>query len=136
MAVRSWLCSAAALILLTGSTAGAPRVKALIIDGQCNQYHDWRAITITLKKILESSGIFEVDVATSPPPGQDMTSFKPRFTAYRVLILNYDGDPWPAVTRSAFLNYVRSGGGVVVVHSADNAFTNWKEFNKIIGVGG
>jgi type 1 glutamine amidotransferase len=136
MAVRSWLCSVAAFVVLTGSTGGAAQVKALIIDGQCNPSHDWKANTIMLKKVLESSGIFTVDIATSPPHGQDMASFKPNFAAYKVLVLNYDGDPWPAVTRSAFLNYVRSGGGVVVVHSADNAFTNWKEFNEIIGLGG
>ncbi len=29
-----------------------------------------------------------------------------------------------------------NGGGVVVIHAADNAFPEWKEFNEIIGIGG
>jgi type 1 glutamine amidotransferase len=31
---------------------------------------------------------------------------------------------------------VRSGGGLVVVHAADNAFAGWPAFNEMIGVGG
>jgi len=31
---------------------------------------------------------------------------------------------------------MQNGGGFVVVHSADNAFGSWKEFNEMIGVGG
>jgi type 1 glutamine amidotransferase len=77
-----------------------------------------------------------VDVATSPRQGQSMENFKPDFAKYNVVVLNYNGDNWPATTMSAFENYVRKGGGVAVVHAADNAFTHWVEFNKMIGVGG
>ena len=125
MKVKSCFCSAAILVMLSGTCGAAPQMKALIIDGQCNQYHDWKANTIVLKKILEDSGLFTVDVATSPPKGQDLSDFKPNFSTYNVLVLNYDGDPWPAETRTAFVDYVRSGGGVVVYHSADNAFTDF-----------
>ena len=38
--------------------------------------------------------------------------------------------------KSSFENYVREGGGVVVVHAADNAFPGWPAFNEMIGVGG
>lgn len=136
MTLKPWFYSAIALFVLSGSCQAAPQLKALIIDGQCNQYHDWKANTVILKKILNDSGVFVVEVATTPPKGQDLSTFRPNFSAYKVVILNYDGDPWPLETRAAFINYVRSGGGVVVYHSADNAFTDWKEFNEIIGVGG
>jgi hypothetical protein len=43
-----------------------PSLKALIVDGQNN--HDWRTTTPILRKYLEDSGLFTVDVATSPPP--------------------------------------------------------------------
>jgi type 1 glutamine amidotransferase len=43
----------------------AGKVKVLLIDGQNN--HNWQATTPVLKKILEDSGRFTVDVATSPP---------------------------------------------------------------------
>src|SRR6478735_10936418 len=53
------------------------KLRALIIDGQNN--HDWKATTPLLKKALEASGRFKVDVATSPPAGQAISDFKPHF---------------------------------------------------------
>ena len=112
---------------------GAP-MKALIIDGQNN--HDWKTTTPALKQILEETGLFAVDVAPSPPAKGDMSAFKPDFAAYRVIISNYNGEPWSAETQSAFENFVREGGGFVSVHAADNSFPEWKAYNEMIGVGG
>ena len=112
----------------------APSLNALIVDGQNN--HDWKATTPLLKDILEETGLFDVDVATSPAEGKPMDDFKPAFSEYDVVVLNYTGDDWSKETQAAFLDYVRSGGGVVVFHAANNAFPNWKEFNEIIGLGG
>ena len=35
-----------------------------------------------------------------------------------------------------FVEYMRNGGGFVVIHAADNAFPDWPEYNEIIGLGG
>jgi type 1 glutamine amidotransferase len=112
----------------------AHKIKALIVDGQNN--HDWKRTTPVLKAALESSGLFDVDVATSPPQGQSLDSFKPDFAKYGVVISNYNGDDWSAATKQAFEDYVRDGGGFVSVHAADNSFPNWLEYNKMIAVGG
>jgi len=112
----------------------APVLKVLIVDGQNN--HRWQLTTPILKKTLESSGLFQVDVATSPPKGADMSGFKPDFAAYNVVLSNYNGEPWPQATQAAFEEYVRKGGGFVVYHAADNAFPEWKEYNEMIGLGG
>ena len=126
---------AALLIAICGArvTQAAP-MKALIIDGQNN--HDWKATTPVLKKILEDTGLFAVDVATAPAKAQDMDSFKPRISDYQVVVSNYNGEPWPKETQEAFVNYVKSGGGFVSVHAANNSFPEWKEYNEIIGLGG
>ena len=108
--------------------------KALIISGQNN--HNYEASSPILKQILDNSGLFATDIATSPAKGEDMSSFTPEFNNYDVVVLDYNGDPWPEVTNKAFLEYVAGGGGVVVYHAADNTFPDWLEFNKIIGLGG
>jgi uncharacterized protein len=110
------------------------KIRALIIDGQNN--HKWGQTTPILKAALESSGVFTVDVATSPPHGRPLEGFQPDFARYGVVISNYNGDDWPQATRKAFEDYVRNGGGFVCVHAADNAFPRWKEYNRMIGVGG
>ncbi|MDR1153094.1 MAG: ThuA domain-containing protein [Bacteroidales bacterium] len=109
-------------------------VKVLIVTGQSN--HNWEASSVILQKYLNESGLFVADMAVSPKKSEDMSKFQPDFSAYKAVILDYNGDSWPAATNSAFLQYVEKGGGVVVYHAADNAFSRWKEYNEIIGLGG
>ena len=115
-----------------GTLATAEPIKVLIVDGQNN--HDWRATTPLMKKALEETGLFQVDVATAPP--QDTAGFKPEFAKYQVVLSNYNGADWPADTQQALVDFVQGGGGLVVVHAANNSFPNWKEYNEMIGLGG
>src|SRR5687767_11256172 len=112
----------------------AAAIRALIVDGQNN--HDFKSTTPHLKKVLEDTGLFTVDVATSPGKEGDMATFKPKFSDYRVIISNYNGELWSQETQDALVAFVRSGGGFVSVHAADNSFPKWKEYNEMIGVGG
>ena len=123
----------AAVAIAAAPAAPAP-LKALIVDGQNN--HSWKTTTPPLKKMLEATGLFAVDVATTAPRGGDMSVFRPEFKAYQVVVLNYNGDDWPVQTRQAFVDYVRAGGGIVAYHAANNAFPAWKEFNEITALGG
>jgi uncharacterized protein len=120
------------LTTLPFAFAKEPLVKALIVDGQNN--HNWKLTTPILKSILEESKRFTVEVATSPEKAT--TGFRPKFADYSVVVLNYNGAEWPAETKADFLKFARSGGGVVIVHAADNAFAKWPEYNELIGVGG
>lgn len=113
---------------------GAAKRRALLIDGQNN--HDWKTTSPYLKRYLEETGLFTVDVATTPEKGGDMASFRPKFKDYAIVVLNYNGEDWSKDTEQDFTAYVKGGGGVVVVHAADNAFPNWPEFNEMIGIGG
>jgi type 1 glutamine amidotransferase len=120
------------------SAVAAAPMRALIIDGQNN--HDWKRTTPVLKKILEDTGLFQVDVVTTPPKGGDFNEFKPEFANYKVVIGNYNefpaGDKGPGAVQSAFEQFVGNGGGFVSYHAADNAFPEWKAYNLMIGIGG
>ena len=109
-------------------------IKALIVSGQNN--HNWQVSHLVLQQILNNSGLAEADIALTAPAGGDMSSFAPDFSKYDVVVLDYNGDRWPAKTDEAFLEFVRQGGGVVIYHAADNAFAEWEEFNRIIALGG
>ena len=123
------------LTMVTGlqSKTKAP-YKTLIITGQNN--HNWKASSPILKQVLDQTGLFRCDIAQSPKEKEDMSTFLPDFSKYQLVVLDYTGDSWPEATKTAFLKFVKSGGGVVVYHAADNAFPDWKEFNEIIGLGG
>jgi len=135
MTLLPMLVAATVLAAMAGpAPAAQPSLKCLIVDGQNN--HNWKETSPVMKQILEDSGVFTVHVATSPDKKGDMSGFKPEFAKYDVVLLNYNGQAWPEATNQAFLDYVKGGGGVVVVHAADNAFGNWKEYNEIIALGG
>jgi len=109
----------------------------MILDGQSGgPYHAWQQVTPVLKKQLEDTGLFHVDVLTSPMSNGDFSTFKPDFTKYQVIISNYDAPDWPADLKASFEKYMSNGGGFVSVHAADNSFPGWKAYNEMIGVGG
>ena len=126
------VCALLCASLLATSSHAA--VKALIVDGQNN--HDWKGTTPGLKKYLEETGLFEVDVATTPDTKGDMASFKPEFKKYKLVVSNYNGQDWPKETQTAFEDFVRGGGAFVSVHAANNSFPNWPAYNQMIGLGG
>lgn len=128
------LLSVTLLVASAASGLAADKIKVLIIDGQNN--HNWKATTPVLKETLEATGRFDVAVETSPDKGAPFAAWRPDFSAYDVLLSNYNGQLWPEPMREDFLKYVRSGGGFVVVHAANNAFSNWSEYNEAIGLGG
>ena len=137
MPVRAFVL--AVLIAAAARADAAPSIKIMLLDGESGgPWHKWQLTTPVLKKQLEGTGLFQVDVVTAPPAGGDFSPFKPEFSAYRAVVWNYDApdDRWPADLKAAFEQYVTSGGGVVIVHAADNAFPGWAAFNEMIGIGG
>lgn len=128
-----------AMLSVTKSTAGFPEAKktykVLIIEGQ-NNHRNMTEGTAMMKGYLEETGLFSVDIVTTPKKGGDMSGFKPDFSKYDVLLTNYNGDAWPEATNEAFERFVQNGGGLVVVHAADNSFPKWEAYNKMIGIGG
>ena len=132
--IRTLIFSAIAMSTLVPVAFAADKLPALIIDGQ-NNHSNWPKTSKMMKRYLEDTGLFTVDIATTAPKGTD-DNFRPDFAKYRVVLSNYNGAPWPEATQKAFVDYVKTGGGFVVVHAANNAFAKWPEYNEIIGLGG
>jgi hypothetical protein len=135
-------CSFLLLVFLVSPlmAAEAPRpIRVLIVDGFSN--HDWRLTTRSIRAIIEPTGLFSVDVSTSPPdaasPGWER--WRPDFAAYDVVIQNCNdingGPSWPRPVQTDLEKFVRRGGGVYVWHSGNNAFADWPAYNDMIGIG-
>lgn len=153
------LFAACFLLSLSSPATAAEPMKALIVDGQ-NNHHAWPKTTMMMKAYLEETRRFQVDIARTkytwrgdklleqyPVPGVETVpteqprsdpDFKPEFAQYDIVISNFGHGtaPWPEETRRAFVEFVRNGGGFVVIHAANNAFGDWPEYNEIIGLGG
>ncbi len=115
------------------------KIKVLIVDGFSN--HDWQQTTLLTKKILEESGLCHVDVSTAPPTQDSLgwDDWQPPFAKYDVVVQNCNslgGRPlWPRAVQKDFERFVSNGGGVYTMHSANNSFPEWKEYNRMIGLG-
>ncbi|MEB2784220.1 ThuA domain-containing protein [Algoriphagus persicinus] len=112
--------------------------KALIVDGFSN--HDWKQTSAVIKWILESSGKFDVKVTTIPLDSASLRSWNPDFSDYDVVIQNTNNIhnltlTWPTQAQKKLEEYVKNGGGLYILHSANNAFPQWSEYDKMIGLG-
>ncbi len=119
---------------LIRTVAEAP-IKVLIIGGQNN--HDWKQSTPFMKQVLDQAGHFDTVVNNTPESGASQEAWdawRPRFTDFGCVVLDYNGDMWPADVKQAFVDYIRGGGGAVVIHAANNSFTGWKEYEQMVGL--
>lgn len=122
------------ILAVSQSLAYAQSMKALIVEGQ-NNHGVWPKTSLMMKSYLEQTKLFSVDIVRTAKKGTD-PNFKPDFSKYKVVVSNYNGAPWPQKTQASFVTYMKNGGGLVIVHAANNSFGSWKEYNEIIGLGG
>lgn len=134
--LRAAIAAAAISTVLPAPAPGQEPIRAMLLTGQSSIYHDWHKSSAVIERILDETGLFDVDVVTAPAAGESMAGFAPGWSDYAVVVLDYDGDEWPAATESAFERYLAAGGGLVLVHAADNAFPDWPEFQLMEGIGG
>lgn len=116
------------------------KIDVLIVDGFSN--HNWKQTTLVVSTILESSQLFNVAVSTSPSELNDdnWSLWRPEFEKYDVIIINSNniGNKqirWPKKVEKDLGHYVKSGGGLYILHSANNSFSHWEEYNVMIGLG-
>ena len=154
------LCFLLIAITLSLPSYSQEQLKALIIDGQ-NNHGAWPKTTMMMKSYLEKTGRFSVDIQRTQftwkggkllqeyplldgkkyqdlgQPKPDPT-FGPDFNQYDVVVSNfgYNAAPWSDNTQKAFNEFVENGGGLVIVHAADNSFGDWDQYNRMIGLGG
>ena len=143
--MRSILCLCAMSLCLPGWTAKKPApskpgvsspqiiIRVLILSGSNN--HDWKTTTPAIKRILEASGRFIVDITEHP---EQCTAQS--LALYGAVVSNWNTfgisgvSGWSAATRTAYINYVRRGRGFVVVHAGSSSFYDWSDYQQMSGV--
>ena len=107
--------------------------KVLIITG--DHGHNWKETTPAVKQILTRAGHL---VEVTEKPRLDL--IPANLAKYDVLLLNYRDTPkgakenpdsvWSDENKSAFIEAIHAGKGLVVYHHASSAFTAPSEFSK------
>ena len=116
------------------------KLNVLIIDGFNN--HNWKQTSLLVKTILEETNLFKVSISTTPSISADKNwkNWLPKFKNYDVVIQNTNNISckdirWPKEVEKNLEEYLSQGGGLYILHSANNAFPKWKEYNLMIGLG-
>ena len=123
-------CAVAAF--LVASSAAAEPIRILFISGRNN--HNWKLTTPSLKKTLEDSGRFKVDVTEKP---SEITTQS--LAGYDVIFNGWTGYPkttghlWGLDTEKAIDDFVAGGKGMASFHAGSSSFHDWDGFQKIIG---
>jgi type 1 glutamine amidotransferase len=133
---RLWIRRAFILILVcTFAGAQTPpedhKIQVLIITGQ--DKHPWREASPYLRDLLNQTGRFEVRV-TEEFRGATAETLQP----YDVAVLVYSDEKlnipeWSETTKNALLDFVNSGGGLVVYHHSAASFQQWTEYKSLVG---
>lgn len=105
----------------------ADKIDVLLIGGANN--HDWRWTHGSLAEILEETGRFTVTTCTEPA---ETLADAEGLAEHDVFLLDYNGPRWGENAERNFVQAVRGGTGVVVVHAADNAFPGWVDYEEMV----
>lgn len=100
-------------------------------------HHDVELKDRTIEFLLDE---YPID-GESPMPQEEPKpdpDYRPSFDQYDMILSNFGwkASTWQNEVKAAFEEYVRNGGGLVIVHAANNSWGDWTEYNKMIGLGG
>jgi type 1 glutamine amidotransferase len=115
-----------------GTQARGPLTRVLIMSGRNN--HEWQRTTPVIERILSNRLLFRTDVTFRP----DTLSYAD-LSRYDAVISNWNS--WPdTVTgpgtgwETAFMKFIRKGGGAVFIHAGASSFYKWEDYHRI-GIG-
>lgn len=101
-------------------------IKTLLVSGANN--HDWKRSAPFCRDLLQNSGRFEAHLTESPC---EQLRDRELLARYDLLFMDYNGPEWDEASKRNFIEAVRGGTGICILHAADNAFNGWKEYEEI-----
>ncbi len=125
----------AATVLLAAATALTPQqppIQTLLVSGANN--HDWQWTSPEIARVLTETGRFKVTITNNPKTDLAGVAEQHASGDLDLIVLDYNGPRWGKSSEDAFLQAVRQGCGVTIIHAADNAFTGWKEYEQMVGL--
>ncbi len=132
------VCVVGVGVVSQGAMAEDP-IPTLLITGHNN--HNWAFTSRVHKETLEGTGKFAVDITEDPGATlADATAL----SKYKLFVLDYndiqaakrwgEGGKGGGIAEKNFVDAVRGGTGVVAIHSANNAFRGWREYEEMLGL--
>ena len=127
--INLWQLLLLVVVIGQAAFAGDQKVRILILSGSNN--HNWQQTTPVIKNILTGAKI-SADVTEKPASLTGKALSK-----YDVIVSNWNNLSdknldWSDKGKQVFLDFVRKGGGHVMVHAGGSSFYDWAEYHKIV----
>ncbi|MBW7996662.1 MAG: ThuA domain-containing protein [Candidatus Glassbacteria bacterium] len=121
-------CLVAGAPAAAGQEKKEPLARLLLLTG-VDRYHDWKANSEKVREILQKGGL-EVVITEDP-----WVLTTPAMESYDgiVMVMNTD-NRWPPPVEQALAKHVGSGKALGIIHSANNCFPGWSEFEDMVGL--
>jgi len=124
--------SACTALAAEEKTAPTP-IRALLITGHNN--HNWQFTSRVHQDALQGSGRFVVTITEEPSV---TLADAAKLAQYDLFVLDYNDfgatKRWGDAADKNFAEAVGKGKGVLAIHSANNAFVGWKEYEQMLGL--
>lgn len=101
-------------------------IETLLITGENN--HDWVRSAPFCRDLMQGSGRFNVHLTEHP---SESLADLDELSKYGLFLVDYNGPEWIDSAKMNFVDAIRKGTGVCILHAADNAFVGWKEYEEI-----
>jgi uncharacterized protein len=101
-------------------------IKTLLITGENN--HDWARSAPFCRDLMEHTRRFDVDLTEDP---SETLADGAALSKYQLLFVDYNGPSWAKEAKRNFVDAVRNGAGVCILHAANNAFEGWTEYEEL-----
>jgi type 1 glutamine amidotransferase len=124
------LLGSAAAIRPLGARAERPLERILYFTYSAGYRHDVIPLSkAILTQLGRNSGVFEVTTT------EDTSEFSTEnLERYAAMMFYTSGElPMSGAQKTALLNFVRSGGGFLGVHSATDTFYTWPDYLDLVG---
>lgn len=124
------LC-AAVLIWMAAAAEKSDSIRVLIITGVDYPGHHWRETTPVLQEELGKAPQLKVEVLDDPYrlDSADLS----RFDVLLLHFMNWEKPEPNERAKEKLRGFVERGGGLVSIHFACGAFSNWTEYPKLLG---
>jgi lysophospholipase L1-like esterase/type 1 glutamine amidotransferase len=115
-----------------GAGVAAEPISTLVLTGHNN--HNWAFTSRVHAETLEATGRFRVRISDDPAA---TLSDAEAVRGVGLFVLDYNDlhapRRWGEAAERALVKAVREGAGLVAIHSANNAFRGWAEYEQMLG---
>ena len=101
-------------------------IETLLITGENN--HDWTRSAPFCRDLMQSTDRFNVDLREHP---SGTLTDRAILSKYQLLFVDYNGPAWGNEAKRNFIDAVRNGTGVCILHAANNGFEGWTEYEEL-----